>query len=397
MLTEVILSVEGVIRERIEFAGDALEAKKCIKKKIYDLVILDINLPERAECLPAVGGGLAVLHFIKNNDQAKPPGFLVGMTAFDNGEEVAQSEFSSPIWKLVRFSYQSDEWKKPLQEAVKYLISAKRPPFANDGFSYHVDVAIFTALQEEADSFLNMDIEWKLLEVQHDSGTYYQGRLTDGERSISAVLAVAPQMGMPTAAVVASKIIHSFRPRILAVAGICAGVRGKTKIGDILVADPCFDWGGGKWIRDLNSGQLAFLPAAYQWRLDESIRSIASGLSRNTKLLDDMFAEFHGKAKGEPPCVYVNAMASGASVLQAATLMSDVREQHKNLIGLEMESYAIFTAAELASNPRPLCVAVKSVCDFGDESKADDAHRYAAYTSARFVCELALQIVGRVV
>jgi hypothetical protein len=31
------------------------------------------------------------------------------------------------------------------------------------------------------------------------------------------------------------------------------------------------------------------------------------------------------------------------------------------------------------------------VCDFGDETKADYAHEYAAYTSASFLLEFAVQ------
>lgn len=88
------------------------------------------------------------------------------------------------------------------------------------------------------------------------------------------------------------------------------------------------------------------------------------------------------------PKVHIEAMASGASVLQASSLVEDVRGLHKNLIGIEMESYAVFTACEYAAEPRPKCISVKSVCDFGDESKSDGFHEYAAYTSAAFLAEV---------
>ena len=90
----------------------------------------------------------------------------------------------------------------------------------------------------------------------------------------------------------------------------------------------------------------------------------------------------------------VEAMASGASVLQAASLMDDVKDQHKNLVGVEMETYAVFTAAQYASEPRPKCISIKSVCDFGDEDKKDGAHLYAAYTSARFLYRFAIGALG---
>lgn len=47
-------------------------------------------------------------------------------------------------------------------------------------------------------------------------------------------------------------------------------------------------------------------------------------------------------------------------------------------------------AAEVAREPRPSALVVKSLCDFGDEDKADKFQNYAAYTSSRFLYEFAL-------
>jgi nucleoside phosphorylase len=56
---------------------------------------------------------------------------------------------------------------------------------------------------------------------------------------------------------------------------------------------------------------------------------------------------------------------------------------HRELIGVEMEIYGLYAAANNSSNPRPKVFALKSVCDFADSEKDDKAHKYAAYTSAR--------------
>ncbi len=71
-------------------------------------------------------------------------------------------------------------------------------------------------------------------------------------------------------------------------------------------------------------------------------------------------------------------------------MIDSVKKQHKNLIGIEMESYAVFTACALADDPKPLCVSLKSVCDFGDSSKSDDYHHYASYTSAKVLTRFIL-------
>ena len=51
-----------------------------------------------------------------------------------------------------------------------------------------------------------------------------------GERRVLA--AHAPQMGMTAAAILATKMIHTFSPRYLAMVGICAGIRDTCNIGD---------------------------------------------------------------------------------------------------------------------------------------------------------------------
>jgi nucleoside phosphorylase/CheY-like chemotaxis protein len=391
LVAETVLSVHGITEDNIEYATDVFAAKKAIKKTRFDLIILDINLPPRAQDRAKVGAGLDVLRFIKQNDQAKAPAYLFGLTAHDDGAAIAANEFSSPLWKLVRFSSNEVEWREPLREAIVYLQKSTKPPFVSDGNTFHTDLAIFVALEdEELSSILNLDGKWTEVKVSHDHSRYYCGCFVGPKGSVSVVATSAPRMGMPAAAVAASKLISNFRPRIVAVAGICAGVRGKVEIGDILVADPCFDWGAGKWIKDKQSESLKFRPGAYQWRLDEPLRVAVRMVSEIPGVLFQIHESFSGGKPSQPPKVVIDAMASGASVLQASAIIEDVREQHKNLVGIEMESYAVFTAVEYSSEPRPLCIAIKSVCDFGDEDKADDAHAYAAHTSANFLYQFAI-------
>lgn len=392
-IAETLLSVDGISDENITYASDVYSAKREIKRIKFDLVILDINLPYRPDSRTEVGAGLSVLSFIKQNNKAKRPSYLFGLTAHDDGAEIAEKEFSSPLWKLVRFSYGEVGWKAPLKEAVSYLKDSLVPPFQNDGISFHVDLGIFVALEgEELASILALDGGWTPVTVQHDHARYFQGSFNGPSGKISVVVTAAPKMGMPAAGVVASKLINSFRPRVLAITGICAGVRGKTNLGDILIADPCFDWGSGKWIKNKETGQRKFIPAAYQWRLDESLRSSARTLADDPVVLSEIHKKFHGTGKPkDPPKVHIDAMASGASVLQASASIDEIREHHKNLIGIEMESYAVFTAAEYSPEPRPMCVSIKSVCDFADEEKSDAVHEYAAHTSAHFLYELAVR------
>jgi nucleoside phosphorylase/CheY-like chemotaxis protein len=393
LLVETLLGVEGLAFDNIEYAGDVRAAKRAIKETRYELIILDINLPPSPEQPAVVGGGLGVVSFIKNNLSAKAPAFLVGMTAYQEGLSVAAQAFSSPLWKLVHFSYSEMGWQIPLQEAVRFLMAKDAPPYISDGHTFHTDLAIFVALEdEELKSILALDGDWRERRIPHDHSRYFEGTFTSQNGRMSVVVVAAPKMGLPTAAVIATKLISNYRPKVIAITGICAGVRGKVNLGDILVADPCFDWGSGKWLRD-QSGDIKFRPAPYPWRLDERVRSRIRSLADSQLFLSELHAQYKGDKPDSPPAVFIDAMASGGSVLQVAKLMDDVREQHKNLVGIEMESYAVFTAAEYAAEPRPLCFSIKAVCDYGDEDKSDTAHNYAAYVSAHFLHKLVLEML----
>jgi len=97
VIAKTALSVDGIDAESLEYASDVVSAKKAIKRTRFDLVILDINLPRTAESAVEVGAGIDILKFIRNNNNAKPPAYLVGMTAFDDGADAAAAEFSSPL------------------------------------------------------------------------------------------------------------------------------------------------------------------------------------------------------------------------------------------------------------------------------------------------------------
>lgn len=134
--------------------------------------------------------------------------------------------------------------------------------------------------------------------------------------------------------------------------------------------------------------------SAYQWRLTESLRSAVRAAGDNVGLMKSVHDAFLGKKPAVPPKVVIDAMASGAAVLQSSQSIQEVRAQHKNLVGIEMESYAVFCAAEYSSEPRPQVLSLKSVCDFGDDQKNDDFHEYAIFTSSEFLRWLLLSDLG---
>lgn len=391
LISEAVNSAEGMIYSNIDYAHDLNAAKRYLQTNKYQLVILDINIPASAITGPEIGLGLELLSFIKTNLKAIKPTYVIGMSAYSEGVDAAAADFNFPLWRFINFSYAQLDWQGTIKEAVEYLSENNKPPYTADGKNYHTDLCVYVALEEELTSLKNLAVNWTALKVAHDDARYFQGQFKRDDKTLEVIIAASPEMGMPIAAVFAAKMIHTFRPKYMGIIGICAGVHGKTNMGDILVADPCFDLGSGKWTVDKETDQLKFLPALYQRRLDENLRAKISSQGDNKTLLENIWRSFHYSKPQSFPEVEIGPMGSGSSVLQALKMMEQARETHKNLIGIEMESYSVFTACEFASAPKPRCFSMKAVCDFGDSKKADDYHDYAAYVSANFLYEFALE------
>lgn len=80
--------------------------------------------------------------------------------------------------------------------------------------------------------------------------------------------------------------------------------------------------------------------------------------------------------------MHVGPMASGPAVLADRDHAPLIQRQHRKVLRIDMEAYAIFGAAEQASRPRALPFVIKGVVDFADPSNNDSRQAYAAYVSA---------------
>jgi nucleoside phosphorylase len=82
-------------------------------------------------------------------------------------------------------------------------------------------------------------------------------------------------------------------------------------------------------------------------------------------------------------------VGSGAAVVEDKSLVANVKGHARKLIGIEMETYGAFYAAQNCCKPRPSAFAIKSVVDFADGQKDDSVHEYAAFTSAQYLWRFA--------
>ncbi|MEW6450039.1 MAG: response regulator [Pseudomonadota bacterium] len=372
----------------LKIAMNVRDAKSALEQQRFDLLLLDINLPKTPDASPVADGGLEVLRWLKARGSVYRPQYIVGITAFDESFEKAQSEFNNLIWRVISVRLGHNQWQEQLQETVDVIGAQIRPPFVGDGASFKTDVLVVTALADpELSAILESLGGLEKVSVAHDASIYFRGRIVNDRKAASLAVVAASDKGLAGAAIAATKGIYSLWPRHVFMTGITAGLKGRTKIGDVIFADPSWDWGSGK-IKKVK-GREEFLPAPYQRRLDETFVRQAKELSDDKKFLSKIWQECKLAKPDNAPKIHVGAMASGGSVLQSHAAVKRVVRQHKDLLAIEMEAFSVMFACQAAPEPRPMPIVAKAVCDFGDGGKNDKYQKYAAYVSAEVFKEYA--------
>lgn len=392
-VVRALCEVEGVDLRDISHAPDALTAKKLLMEEVFDLLIVDIVLPIRSDEAAVPDGGVKLVEELLERPQFKTPEHIIGISAYEEGHSVGTQRLAAHLITSVLYDRTSEEWARALQSRVRHIIASKRAD--SSGLEYQTLAAVLCALEEpELSAVLRLRWDWEQIDRVGDDTIYHRGRLplTDGA-SDPIVAAAAPRMGLPAAAVTATKMIYEFRPRFLVMTGIAAGVEGRANVGDVLVADPSWDWGSGKWEGTTEGPR--FLPEPYQLPLHNRVRACLNRLRQDVGWLAETKKKWPGPAPDSEMKISIGPLASGAAVLADNRTLREVVRQHRKLIGIDMESYAVMAAAEGASAPRPISISIKGVSDHADERKNDTFREFAAYASTEVMAKLIEMLAGR--
>jgi nucleoside phosphorylase len=374
-----VLAAMDVSRADIDIVSCASEARQKLETANYHLMVLDLVLPLRLEEQPELQHSIDLILEIVHSGQLNKPGFIVGITADREAAEKASSVFQEMLWTLIPYSEDNDDWISQLVNCVNYLReSAKAPKSKHFG----VDLVLLCALREpELTQVLSLPWNFGAARPVDETQFVYDGKFSCSGREFSVVAAAAPRMGMVSTALTASKLIEALRPRIIGMTGICAGIEGKAKIGDVLMVDQCWDWQSGKYAREADNSTY-FAIAPIQHSPSAAIRAHVEQLRSDKAALAQIAAQAPDDAPGLPKLL-IGPVACGSAVIADGDIVAEISKQNRNTCGIEMECYGMFDAANSATKPRPLSFALKGVCDYANPHKNDKYQRYAAYASTR--------------
>lgn len=365
----------------IEHVTTSSSARRALRTGRYEFAVIDLNLPDAVGAPPTTDGGIALFDLLMMDQEVSLPAEVLFLTAKEELMSDARTLATARGATLCRFGADTEEWKAVLAGKLKLASErARRAQLQRPS----VDIAVVTALfSPELSAVLDLNYGWTERRLADDLTNYHFGSFDRDGQPVQILAASAGRKGMPSAAALASKIVERFRPKYIFMLGICAGVRGKTGLGDVIVADPSWDFGSGK-MSEAEDGSPVFLAAPYQKALNPIVSQLAMNLASKAETAKSITAVWGGATPAGNLAIRVGPMASGAAVLAHSGAVLPIAAQNRELIGVEMEAYAVMAAADYAVGPQPTPVAIKSVCDFADAQKSDDWQAYAAFTSARF-------------
>lgn len=193
-----------------------------------------------------------------------------GTIAFEKFNRYLEFTFAS-LFKRERFGFPCKEFANVLTECedsvskeMRYGINAK---FTELGIRYNylrnldeyirtiggksemgIDILILTAVKDEFDVIYSLETDWDVKKDKSGYNYYIREMITSSSDKITIGLALALDMGEVNTAILATRLSNELRPKCLAMVGICAGWRKKTRLGDVIVAERVFSYDSGKLV-----------------------------------------------------------------------------------------------------------------------------------------------------
>ncbi len=372
---------EFEIENSCEHAVTKDDALKKLSYNQYDLVIIDIVLPESIRTPGfSQSAGLEIVNEICFNRNIVRPLFLIGVTSNQESYTAVKNEFDNNFISLSIWEMGNNKWKSKLIAKIKYiskLTKEYRPINTNK-----VDTAIITTVDDEYYALNNLPICWNNIKMSGDPLMYSKGTLTDGKTVLKVKL---PEMGMSAASHVTTKIIELFEPKSIVMTGICGGNKGEVNLGDVVVADRTWDYGSGK-IKEGKDGEIVFSALPNQIGIDANLRS---DIERNANIICDIYSDWNKQRNdNKSSFVKIGAITTGSAVIANKDIIDAIIEpQYRKVLGIDMETYGVYFACK-NSGENIKFVSIKAVSDLADIKKDDSFHEYCAYASAKFAFEL---------
>lgn len=383
-ITQVIKTIYGIEDTMIEFSIIASQAKEMLTRTQYDLLILDLNMPEHIEDENDEETGSDFIDELFSVHRYKKPIEIVIISAYEQCEKDFIKKPGHIAFKLLRYDENSIVWQEQLKAIIEYRLMFSR----QNNMKENVDYVFVTSVPVETEAVKRLFKEWDKIEFDDDINTYYITSFEKEGRRKKLVTVQSPDMGMVAASITTYSVCKHFSPKYVIIVGIAAGI-GKHNYGDILIPREVWTYSSGKYVDREGEKELIPDPKA---------------ISLNSKIVE-IIRQDHSTVLSEIQKKWTNPVHSVISICDAPMACGTAVVANKKVVednilahsrksgGIDMESYGVFYAIQSLNDEKVKAICIKSVSDFADDDKMDSYQPYAAYTSASFAFYLIKEIL----
>ncbi|PIF90562.1 nucleoside phosphorylase [Acidovorax sp. 62] len=390
LLVDDDISKQNLIREKlreIEFgleiftAATVKDAKRELKISRFDLLIIDLVIPlSDLAPRPSRTGGLALLEWLESEENK--PSYIIGISGFTDVAEEQTAEFADRSWCVLRYDLKNTAWFDQLRALVLHIRATKNHAEPRD---FQLDVLVVTALRNpelEAVLALNWNFGQIRLPVEGRQFVRLGRKSMKEDRQLSIAAGSTSKMGMVWTSLFVSSALRQFRPRFVAMTGICMGHPIETNIGDIVVGVHSWNWQAGR-LSAGKDGAAIFEIQPEPVVASKFLANLWDDMAANTTISEKIHRDYYGDKPEKPPKIKVAPMVSGSVVVAHEAVHRDIFEQDRKIRAVDMETFGVYAACEAIEDLQPLFISVKSVSDLGLPDKEDKYQKYCAYASAK--------------
>ncbi|MDE6055771.1 MAG: hypothetical protein K2G55_18905, partial [Lachnospiraceae bacterium] len=241
-IMKVIMEVDGINESMIDYSVETNDAREKLQNSIYDLLVLDLNMPERLVEDNDEDAGAALVDELIGVMSYKKPTEIVVLSAYDECENNFVKEKYRNGFIMLRYDETSVVWSTKLKAIVEYRLLYSLQMQENE----MIDVAIISTVPVETEAVKKLCTSWNKESFPDDVNTYYVGTLSEGEKSKKVVTVQSTDMGMVAAALTTLNLSKHYKPRYIIIVGIAAGI-GEHEFGDILIPREIWNYSSGKY------------------------------------------------------------------------------------------------------------------------------------------------------
>jgi nucleoside phosphorylase len=251
-----------------------------------------------------------------------------------------------------------------------------RPPHSGEPLVASVEVLFVTALEREYSAMVS-ELDRTLTAPPGVRAQFQLGEIDASARTRTVAVCVADRPGPIPAAITTYRAIEMFRPSVVILIGITAGIKGEVCLGDIVVPDTVMEYEATKVAPANEEDRGRRIP------LDPDLISTVKAWGKVSEVLEGI-----SRLRPEPGASSISTatMASGSKVIADAGRAKLIAATSGKVAAVEMEALGVVEACR-RSNPTIRALIVKAVSDYADRKKDDRWHAFTTHAAARVAGE----------